>query len=189
MADYRWLNQAPTMVGGISECMQKLDAWKHWEWDKSKPDNVNVSEIKELHLDFAISTALIISSLDNWRSLPHPPLLNRKRTSRQWAVLNVCIKVMMWAVNHEYTAYSLSRFGDSDEVTIGVEAMGRGVTLVQVVRLGLDQTMAGRVDSLDGVIHWTNSMMEVLKPLQDFDAKYAVRAGDLRALAGLGVSQ
>ena len=97
---------------------------------------------------------------------------------------------MIAPISYECAAYSLARFGDDEEMEIGAKAMGIEMTVFESVRLGLEQTLAGRVESLDGVMRWTNMMMQhgVQRP-QDFDTKYAVRGVELRAQAGLGLSE
>ena len=44
MADDRWLNQLPAMVGGVFQCAQKLDTWKQWDRDEGKSEDVNLAE-------------------------------------------------------------------------------------------------------------------------------------------------
>ena len=94
---------------------------------------------------------------------------------------------MLASIDYEYTAFSLGRFGEEEEQEIGIKAMGSGVVLFDAIRLGLDQTIAGRVDSFDGVTKWAHYIMKDRKQLEAFDDKYAMRGAELRAQVGLGL--
>jgi hypothetical protein len=79
----------------------------------------------------------------------------------------------------------LARYGNEEEVEIGSGAVGQGATLFKVMRLGLDQTISGRVDSLDGVMKWSHYVIGDRQQLEEFEEKYSDRAAELRFQAGL----
>jgi hypothetical protein len=187
MPEDKWLERASAMVGGIFECTRNLDVWKHWEWDADKSDEANSAEVRALHLNFVNSFELIVAAVNRWQALPHPPVTSVRRRARQWGVLNISLKAMIASIDYEYTAFSLARFGDEEEKEIGVKAAGSGVVLFDAIRLGLDQTIAGRVVSFDGVTTWANFIMKDRKELDAFSDEYAMRGAELRVRAGLGL--
>jgi hypothetical protein len=187
MPEDKWLERAPAMIGGIFECARKLDVWKNWEWDVKKSDEANVAEVRALHLDFVSSFDLILAEVNRWYALPHLPVTSVRRRARQWGVLNISFKAMLGSIDYEYTALSLARFGDEEEAEIGAKAVGSGVVLFDAICLGLDQTIAGRVDSFDGVAKWAHFIMNDRQQLEAFGDQYAMRGAELRAQAGLGL--
>jgi hypothetical protein len=96
---------------------------------------------------------------------------------------------MMVATDYEFTAYSLARFGVGEERETGEHAVEKGVALYDSILLGLNQTLAGHVDSLQGVMEWADIVMgKNVERLQQFDAQHAKRGAELRAKAGMTLS-
>lgn len=183
MSEKGWLQRAPAIAGGLNSCALKFDTWKNWQWDDNESEADNLALARRLHDDFLDEDTLIRRAFNKWLVLPHPTL-GVRYDSRRYSVLKISFRTMLTCMSYEYTAYLLARFGNEEEAALGAEALGEGVELYDLLIFAVERAIAGEVDDMEAVMQWAADVGDCAKPLEQFEADYAMLGSKLRAEAG-----